>query len=195
MDPLGSSNHSLEEWLKASGTNEGTKTNSSKKHEKALISDVGHSFHASAEVGAEKPRNDVTSSLAPPRDGRRSISPIDSDTSDLGGVGNGQDQPFWQPPSLVPTNKPLSAKLITDEERFDEEYGELFDVQRNSTIGSQGYEVEFGHEDSDLELSGQAAEQQRLLPESDGRLVSRYDSVETEYNAQETIDPRRGNDS
>jgi hypothetical protein len=79
-----------------------------------------------------------------------------------------------------------NPRELTDEEKFDEEYGELFDVQRNGTVDSQGYEVEFGHEDSDLELSGQAAEEQRLLPGGNGR-VARYDAVKTDN--QEKSDP------
>jgi hypothetical protein len=194
LDALGGSSHSLEEWLKASGTNEDTKTNSSKNHERASLSDAGHAFHASAGTVTKKPRKDGTSNPMPPRDGRRrSISPIDSEAFDAGSVGNDQGHRFSQHPSLLHTRNPPSddsianPRELTDEEKFDEEYGELFDVQRNGTVDSQGYEVEFGHEDSDLELSGQAAEEQRLLPGGDGR-VTRYDAVKTDN--QEKSDPR-----
>lgn len=204
LDALGGSNHSLEEWLKASGSAQPESSKS--KSDKSTPSDgrrspspVGFSCVGNGGEKANrstKPRNERqsispvefnASSNVQSRDGRRSVSPIDSDTS--AAAGNAEDrseQQSWRPLTSVAANRSLSAhssidgsesnnfhRQLTEEEKFDEEYGELFaaqdaaEMQRNMTNESQGYEVQFGHEGSDLELSDQATEQQWLL--SDGR--------------------------
>jgi hypothetical protein len=192
VDQLGGSTHSLEEWLKASGNYEGVRAGTSKKAGNASLSGDGNSFssagyNASEGVTTEKPDHDSTSSLERPPDGRRSISPIDSDTSYLGDISRDQLDPASRPlsahySSIDGSSANLKAEL-TDEEKFDEEYGELFDIQRNSSVDSEGYEVEFGHEDSDLKLSGQAAEQQRLLSKG-GSHTYGYDAVGTAHNQE-----------
>lgn len=201
VDALAGSNHSLEAWLKASGPTN-TKPDLAKNRNER--SSGGRRSFSPVTLGTpgsrpgEKPRDgrqstspvEFGASSEQPRDGRRSISPIDSDTSG-----------HWRPPTSIPMNpmnRTLSAhssiggsstnlqRQLTEEEKFDEEYGELFDRQETQIqTNSQGYEVEFGHEDSNLELSGQAAEQQRLLP--DGALYGNsYAAVGTDQNQDKT---------
>lgn len=210
VDMLGGSSHSLDEWLKASGQNTTSKPGASKttgadgKHD---FGPVG--FGASAGgPGRMQPRDgrqsispvELRAPNDPQRDGRRSISPIESDASAHGVDSSGR--PF----ASIPMNRNLSVnssiggsstnlhRQLTEEEKFDEEYGELFDgqeaeIQRNETNDSQGYEVEFGHEDSDLvELSGQATEQQRLLPDR-GSHNNNYAAIDRQE--QEKAGPRR----
>lgn len=221
VDALGGSNHSLEAWLKASGP---TKPESGKgdASEKPARSDEQRS---STPVGfgplhlGDKPRGGRESPIdfgrpsntAQPRDGRGSVSPIDSDMS--GSALDGTRQPFWRPPSsIIPVNRShsthssidggssnnLHRDRLTEEEKFDEEYGELFaaqeaNEQRNDSAidDSRGYEVEYGHEDSYLELSGEPTEQQRLLPERGDNHESGYAAVDTVQNQEK----RRGRQS
>lgn len=200
VDALGGSSHSLEldEWLRASsGPPAATKTEPSKN---VIVKPTRRrSSSPATPLGG-------TAVVPPQREGRTSISPIDSDASGTGEETAGRAH--WRPPSTVPMNRSMSAhssidgmgnnnidrQLLTEEEKFDEEYGELFDeeMQRNSAEDSKGYEVEFGHEESSLHLSVHASEQQRLLPR-EGSHDSTYAAVDSVHNrdAKPSAEPRR----
>jgi len=211
LDALGGSNHSLDEWLKASGTSRSAKSSNNKsKREKASYGRRGFTPVGVGLSGRNGKPRDERQSVSPvefsdqSREGRKSISPIDSDTS---GHGDSSRGTFWRPPASIPVDRPLSAhssingsntslqRHLTEEEKFDEEYGELSKSEeaenlRTNTDDSQGYEVELGHEDSDLEQSGQAEEQQRLLP-GRGTTAGNYAAVATDQGSQEPLCDRR----
>ena len=212
VDVLGGSSHSLKEWLKSRPSKlDAAKTGSKKsgqsdgkRHDSpnGCTSDNGHGAKPRYSMRSMSPVQFAASSNEQPRSGRSSSSPIDDDTS-----GHSADSPFWQHLSSIPLNKPLSEnssmhgstanfqRQLTEEETFDEEYGELFDAEEaevqsnnadeNNTVDSQGYEVEYGHEHSDLELGETVSEQQRLLPDGDTHSTS-YSAVDTMRNQDKT---------
>lgn len=114
------------------------------------------------------------------------------------GQGENRPEPFLPVPSMIPMNRAMSdnssldeGRELTEEEKFDLEYGELTDCEPSQVQQNipERHAREFLYDHNDLEAGEQNSEQQHLLP--DGALqASNYSSVGTS-NGDDTLRKNR----